>query len=316
MDLASRRFLSLYDQPGHIIRRAQQFGSAAPKDLDNPSVLTPPQYSVLYAIALQPGMEQQEVAAAVFYDPVTTGAILQKLHDLGAVRRDASGRSARGRTIAIAPIGERLLAQIAPYTAANQIRLLQRLDPSERPALMHLLSKVAGVVNDSNRTGGETSPFISLYDQPGHVFRRCRQFAAASFEAEVGHLGVTAPQFSALYAMALFPGLEQQEIAGAIFYDAATTSGILSRLLKMGAIEREASGRSARGVAIRLAPGGEALMQQLLPAVWQHQVRLLERLGRDEKPSFLKLLSKVAGVENSFNPPHPDVRPGAPATDS
>jgi DNA-binding MarR family transcriptional regulator len=300
-----QRFLALYDQPGHIIRRAQQFASAAPKDLHNPSILTLPQYSVLFAIGLAPGMEQQEVAAAVFYDPVTTGAILRKLGELNAIRRAASDRSVRGRTIFITPGGEALLAEIAPFTGQNQTRLLQRLDAAERPLLMHLLSKVAGIVNSANPDPdrpAQTNPFVSLYDQPGHVFRRCRQFSAASFDETVGPLGITPPQFPALYAIAIQPGMEQQEIARAIFYDAATTSGILSRLMKIGAIQRVASGRSARGMSIQLTPQGRGLLQGILPMVWQHQVRLLGRLSLNEKPAFLRLMSKVAGIDNSFSP--------------
>jgi DNA-binding MarR family transcriptional regulator len=146
-------------------------------------------------------------------------------------------------------------------------------------------------------------PFLSLYDQPGHIFRRCGQYAAANFEAEVGFLGITPPQYAVLYAISLAPGMEQQEIARAIHYDAATTGAVLARLLKLNTIRREPSGRSARGIAIYLAPAGEALLRRALPAIWRNQVRLLEPLTDEEKPEFLRLLSKAAGVENSFNRP-------------
>jgi DNA-binding MarR family transcriptional regulator len=146
-------------------------------------------------------------------------------------------------------------------------------------------------------------PFLPLYDQPGHIFRRCAQYSAMTFEREVGGLGITPPQFSALYAISMAPGMEQQEIARAIHYDAATTGAILARLQKLGAIRREPSGRSARGLAIYLSPQGDTLMRKVLPAIWRNQVKLLEPLTDDEKPEFLRLLSKAAGVENSFNKP-------------
>ena len=146
-------------------------------------------------------------------------------------------------------------------------------------------------------------PFLTLYDQSGHIFRRCGQYSAMAFEEEMGKLGITPPQFSTLYAISLCPGMEQQEIARAIHYDAATTGAVLARLHKLNAIRREPSGRSARGIAIYLAPAGEALLQRALPAIWRNQVRLLEPLTDEEKPVFLRLLSKAAGVENSFNRP-------------
>jgi DNA-binding MarR family transcriptional regulator len=148
VDESTLRFLPLYNQPGHIIRRAQQFAAANPEP--GPTPLTPPQYSVLYAISLCEGLEQQEVAAAVFYDPVTTGAIVRKLLEMGAIRREPSGRSVRGRALFLAPYGVSLLAAIEEYVAANQVRLVAGVPEAARPTLIRLLSKVGGVHNSFN----------------------------------------------------------------------------------------------------------------------------------------------------------------------
>jgi DNA-binding MarR family transcriptional regulator len=146
MDHGPERFLPLYNQPGHVMRRAQQF--AADRGAAGRSrLLTPLQYAVLYAISLKPGMEQQDVAAAVRYDPATTSAVLVKLEAAGAIRREPSTRSLRGLMIFATDEGAATLAQFDVHVQQNQVRLLARLDESERPELLRLMSKIAGLSN-------------------------------------------------------------------------------------------------------------------------------------------------------------------------
>jgi DNA-binding MarR family transcriptional regulator len=92
-------------------------------------------------------MEQQEVAAAVRYDPATTSAVLVKLEAAGIIRREPSTRSQRGLQIYATDRGLEVLAEHDPLVEANQIRLLARLSPEERPVLLRLMSKLAGLNN-------------------------------------------------------------------------------------------------------------------------------------------------------------------------
>ena len=111
MEYRPERFLTLYNQPGHILRRAKQFAQRS-GETDKPA-LTPVQYAVLFVISLLPGMEQQEVAAAVRYDPATTGAVLVKLEAAGIIRREPSNRSQRGLLIYATDKGLKALRAIA-----------------------------------------------------------------------------------------------------------------------------------------------------------------------------------------------------------
>jgi MarR family transcriptional regulator, lower aerobic nicotinate degradation pathway regulator len=156
--------------------------------------------------------------------------------------------------------------------------------------------------------------FLHLYSTPGHVLRRAWQFAQATFERQVAPLGITSPQFSILYAISVTPGMEQQEVAQAVHYDPATTGGVLLRLEKAGMVRRKPSRRSPRGRAIYLTPEGEAMLQRVLPAIWRNQIVLLERLDDDEKAVLLKLLSKMAGIDNSFNPRTDETETAEPPT--
>ena len=49
--------------------------------------------------------------------------------------------------------------------------------------------------------------FEQFYATPGHLFRRAGQFVTATFEAEMGHIGITASQLSAILAVHMQPGM-------------------------------------------------------------------------------------------------------------
>lgn len=152
--------------------------------------------------------------------------------------------------------------------------------------------------------------FRPLYDIPAHIFRRGWQHAEAMFESKLGHLGLTSPQFVVLYAVSLAPGMEQRELAMIIHYDPVTTGGVLLRLEKRGFVRRAPSGRSRRGRAIFPTPQGIAILKQAAPLSSQQQSDLLQRLDPAEQHELMRLLSKAASVENSYNLP---VRTTAPA---
>ena len=143
----------------------------------------------------------------------------------------------------------------------------------------------------------------SFYDAPGHVLRRARQYNTAGFEREVGHLGITGAQYMALKAIVLQPGMEQQELSNVLFFDAATTGGVVKRLEAMGVVRRQASGRSRRGRALYVTPEGEALIAEAQPLLAKVSEILLSPLTPEEREQFMVLVSRVAGVSNSYNKP-------------
>ena len=135
-------------------------------------------------------------------------------------------------------------------------------------------------------TRSDDPRFRDFYDLPGHVFRRALQRQGAIFDREVGPLGITGAQFVALSAV--------------IFYDAATTGGIAKRLEAMGVLRRQPSGRSRRGRALYITPEGEALLEKAAPAIARVSAQLLANLEPEERRTMLALISKAAGLSNSY----------------
>ncbi|HTK35238.1 MAG TPA: MarR family transcriptional regulator [Caulobacteraceae bacterium] len=141
------RLRDFYDLPGHIFRRALQRQGAIVEREMGPLGITGAQFVALSAIQIQPGMEQQELGAVIFSDATNTGGIVKRLEAMGALRRQPSGRSRRGRALYLTEIGEALLKQATPAIARVSAELLVNLEPEERATLLKLISKATGLRN-------------------------------------------------------------------------------------------------------------------------------------------------------------------------
>ena len=119
----------------------------------------------------------------------------------------------------------------------------------------------------------------------------------------LGHFALTSPQFVVLYTVWVEPGMEQQELAAVVHMDPNTTGGVLQRLESRGWIKRTPSGRSRRGLAIFTTLEGAAVIEQASLITPQYQQALLWRLAPAEQHELLRLLSKAAGIDNSYNDP-------------
>lgn len=144
------------------------------------------------------------------------------------------------------------------------------------------------------------NPFIKLYDMPGYLLRRGGQFINATFDAEMGKMGLTASQLAAFLAVSIQEGLEQRELAARLNWDEATVGGMVRRLEAQGYFERRNSPKSKRGLQIYMTPKGKALYKQAEPHVAQIQVNVMQNLEPEEQKTLLYLLSKMMGENNSY----------------
>lgn len=144
--------------------------------------------------------------------------------------------------------------------------------------------------------------FLPLYDLPGYLLRRGGQFINMHFEAEMGHLGITASQLAVLLAVNLKEGMEQRELAAALNWDEATVGGIVRRLEAQGLFARHSSPRSKRGLQIYFTAEGRQLYKRAEPHIVQIQKNVMQNLAPDEQTELLRLLSKLMGEVNSYFP--------------
>ena len=130
--------MDLQDQPGHLIRRAQQiavarFAEALGREL------TPVQYAILRRLQQRPGIDQVTLAREVALDTSTAADIAARLENKGWILRELLPR--RQRRLLLTPQGEALLARLLPAIEGLNATLLGALDAAERELFMALLRK-------------------------------------------------------------------------------------------------------------------------------------------------------------------------------
>jgi len=146
--------IDLFEQPGHLIRRAQQIAVAMFVETLGREV-TPVQYAILRMLQERPGLDQVTLAAEVALDNSTTADIAARLEAKGWIRRELLPR--RQRRLLLTPEGEAQLARLVPGLRTMNAAMLGRLAPDEQATFMHLLRKFVQLNNEQSRAPQRSS---------------------------------------------------------------------------------------------------------------------------------------------------------------
>ena len=139
---------SLYDMPGHLIRRAHQASTALFAEECAGFDLTSVQFAALVAVKANPDVDATRLSALIAFDRSTIGGVLERLEAKGWVLRSPSPADKRVKLLRLTLEGERLLRQVEPAVRRVQRRLLEPLTPADRAAMLRLLGQIAAVHND------------------------------------------------------------------------------------------------------------------------------------------------------------------------
>ena len=140
--------IDLYDQPGHLIRRAQQIAVAMFAEAIGRDV-TPVQYAVLRMLQERPGIDQVTLAREVALDNSTTADLAVRLETKGWIVREVLPR--RQRALSLTAEGQAVLDRLVPALHAMNNQMLTGLDEAERGEFMRLLGKFVELNNDQSR---------------------------------------------------------------------------------------------------------------------------------------------------------------------
>jgi MarR family transcriptional regulator, temperature-dependent positive regulator of motility len=140
--------IDLYDQPGHLIRRAHQISVSMFHDLMGRQI-TPVQYSILRMLQELPGLDQVTLAQRVGLDTSTTADIAVRLEAKGWIVREVLPR--RQRRLLLTQEGEKLLDELIPAVDALNHGLLDGMGEEDAQALLRLLRKFVHLNNDQSR---------------------------------------------------------------------------------------------------------------------------------------------------------------------
>jgi len=138
-------------------------------------------------------------------------------------------------------------------------------------------------------------------DQPGHYVRRLQQIAVAIFLEETEHMGITPVQYAALKAVCQAPGIDQRTLSAAIGLDTSTTGGVVDRLEAKGMLLRNPSPSDRRVRLLTPTEEGQALLDQVEPAMLRAQERMLAPLGKKDQAEFMRLIRILVDANNELS---------------
>lgn len=140
----------LFDQPGHLLRRAHQIAVGTFDDLVGPDV-TPTQFAILRMVHEHAGIDQVSLARQIGLDLSTTALTAARLQKRGMLDRAVSEQDRRLLRLTLTTDGEALLASTVNGVHRMRERLLSSLPPGEREHFMELLRKFVHVNNEASR---------------------------------------------------------------------------------------------------------------------------------------------------------------------
>ena len=142
--------MEVYDEPGHLIRRAQQIAVSMFHSTMGHGV-TPIQYCVLRVLQSHPGIDQVTLAKFCALDTSTAADLAVRLEERGLVRRMMPMKSRRFRLLHLTPEGTNLLKKLVPSSLLLAGRLLKALNKDEQRVFLHLLKKFVHLNNEESR---------------------------------------------------------------------------------------------------------------------------------------------------------------------
>lgn len=136
----------------------------------------------------------------------------------------------------------------------------------------------------------EEKPY-RLEDQIGFKLRLANQRHLEIFAAEMPE--ITPRQFAVLAKLGDEGTLSQNHLGRLVAMDAATTKGVVERLLRKGLIETVPSPTDRRRVEISLTAAGRAFLDQAKPVAARISERTARNLSGRELERLLTLLDKL-----------------------
>ncbi|MCG2670067.1 transcriptional regulator [Bradyrhizobium sp. CCBAU 11434] len=142
---------AVYAAPGYLFRRMQQIAVSIFMEECKAFDLTPVQYAALIAIHTHPGIDATRLSAVIAFDRSTLGSVIERLQAKDFVERKPAPEDKRIKLLYLTRQGAAILREIIPAVERAQARMLEPLKPTERKALMGLMSQLVDLNNEVSR---------------------------------------------------------------------------------------------------------------------------------------------------------------------
>ena len=127
--------------PGHLFRRGRQLHDALWL-VHVSDELTPLQYAVLTALALEPDIDQRTLGERIALDKSTVGDIVNRMYGRGLIARQTSPQDSRRNLLSLTDSGRSVLNEAAPGVERIGAEIFSALTTDERDELLRLMNKL------------------------------------------------------------------------------------------------------------------------------------------------------------------------------
>jgi DNA-binding MarR family transcriptional regulator len=145
---------------------------------------------------------------------------------------------------------------------------------------------------------------FDLSNSPGHLLRRCQQWAFDLYTKEVGLNGLTPRQFTVLAAVEQNEGASQTDLVDLTGIDRSTLADMISRMIKKELLARKRTDEDQRANAVRITTKGSKALRGVVTAVSKAELRILDPLPAGRRIEFLKSLSLIADAARDSDGSH------------
>lgn len=140
------------------------------------------------------------------------------------------------------------------------------------------------------------SPSSAGPERLGLAIKRAEQVLLAEKARVLRPVGLTVPQYAAMYAIAASPGISGARAARECHVTPQTMAVVLAGLESKGLIERKTSEVHAQVLVTRLTRAGHALFRRADAAARAVEDRLAAAFTEDERAALHEMLARAAAV--------------------
>lgn len=132
----------------HLLRRAEQLAADRFTQLVGETV-TLRQFTVLAAVAENPGLSQTALGRAAGVDRSTMGDMMLRMERNGWITRAPASTDARMRSVRLSPAGATVLAAATHHARAADAAILDALPRTKRRTFLNIVTKLAKLADEA-----------------------------------------------------------------------------------------------------------------------------------------------------------------------
>lgn len=128
------------------------------------------------------------------------------------------------------------------------------------------------------------------------LLSKTQQIVFQQFKASLAKYDVTPVQYGVLKCLWHQDGQNPSQIAGSLFLDTSTVTGILDRMENKGMIKRIADPNDRRSIKVVLTEQGRQLEEPVTKVIDEENKKVLCALNEEEQVKLMEYLNRISSI--------------------